>query len=80
MYKRQDDVSDISDSDTDDVSVDQPSEWSYFHTDTQQYMGYTALQQLLQKDQPFELTYFDAYSQQCIGYTAFNQLLQIDEY
>ena len=72
------DVSDMSDSDADDVSTIQPSEWTYFDTDTHQHMAYTALEQLLQTDQHSELTYFNADNQQYVEYTAFNQLLQID--
>ncbi|KAE8823111.1 hypothetical protein PTNB85_10290 [Pyrenophora teres f. teres] len=78
FFDDEDHVSDISDSDADDVSMVQSSEWPYFDTNTQQYMGYTTLEYLLQTDQPSELTYFDADSQQYVGYTAFNQLLQID--
>ena len=80
-YKLSDDeqgVSDMSDSDADDVSVIQPATWTYFDTDTRQHMAYTALEQLLQTDQQSELTYFNAESRQYVGYIAFNQLLQID--
>ncbi|KAI0588879.1 hypothetical protein TUN199_03306 [Pyrenophora tritici-repentis] len=78
LTEDEDHVSDMSDSDADDVSMVQSSEWSYFDTDTQQYIGYTALEHLLQTNQPSELPYFDADSQQDAGCTAFDQILPID--